>query len=254
MSEWTDEAHVIRLGFFQEANVWLRLLSRQHGLITVFAFGGRKSRHRFCGCLDLFNTLSCRIKSSGNGAYLTLQEAELLAGPRNLRVDWRKMGMAANCLQFVHTLEIDSESSGPSFTLLEELRKALERPEAVSIYLPHYFRLHLASLLGFAPQLQYCGKCHKPMGNGTAHFLAGEGRLFCGACAGCLPPSHRRAALQLEAAARLHMLHVKNSFPEHWSDARLSSNERRECAQAIQAFVNYHLDMDPVRNFLRLAG
>ena len=37
--EWTDQALVLRMGAFRESDLWLKLLCREHGLLTLFAFG-----------------------------------------------------------------------------------------------------------------------------------------------------------------------------------------------------------------------
>ena len=52
--EWSDTALVLGVGRFRESDLWLRMLTRRHGIVSAFAFGGSRSRKRFCGCLDLF--------------------------------------------------------------------------------------------------------------------------------------------------------------------------------------------------------
>ena len=53
--EWSDTALVLGVGRFRESDLWLRMLTRRHGIVSAFAFGGSRSRKRFCGCLDIFN-------------------------------------------------------------------------------------------------------------------------------------------------------------------------------------------------------
>ena len=57
--DWSDTGFVVAKGLFREADVWLRILFRGHGMQTVFAFGGAHSRRRFVGCLDVMNILTC---------------------------------------------------------------------------------------------------------------------------------------------------------------------------------------------------
>ena len=99
--EWADQAVVLRIGHFRESDLWLKLLCRGRGLLTLFAFGGSRSRRRFCGCLDVLNTLQCRVKTSGRENFLNLEEAVLLSGPQCLRGNWQRMGLAAN-LSLIH--------------------------------------------------------------------------------------------------------------------------------------------------------
>lgn len=57
----------------------------RHGIVSAFAFGGSRSRKRFCGCLDLFNELQISTKTTRNGMYLSLQEGNLIRGPQRLQ-------------------------------------------------------------------------------------------------------------------------------------------------------------------------
>ena len=149
--EWTDQALVLRMGAFRESDLWLRLLCREHGLLTLFAFGGSRSRRRFCGCLDVLNSLQCRVRSSKDGRFLNLEEAALLQGTRLLRRNWRRMGLAANCLRFVEAMGVGEDAAEEAFLLVEDLRALLEAEKAPPVLLPLYFRLRLAGALGFAP-------------------------------------------------------------------------------------------------------
>lgn len=53
--EWTDQALVLRMGAFRESDLWLKLLCREHGLLTLFAFGGSRQQAtllRLSGCAE----------------------------------------------------------------------------------------------------------------------------------------------------------------------------------------------------------
>ncbi|MBQ7618498.1 MAG: recombination protein O N-terminal domain-containing protein, partial [Desulfovibrio sp.] len=122
MREWTDTALVLRVGHFREIDLWLKLLLPSRGIITALAFGGAKSRRRFCGCLDVLNTLTCRFRESRLGRALTLEEATLKAGPQLLRYDYQRLGLASNCLRFVEALGLE-ESNPALFAFMEDLRQ-----------------------------------------------------------------------------------------------------------------------------------
>ena len=104
--EWSDTALVLGVGRFREADLWVRLLTRRHGIVSAFAFGGSRSRKRFCGCLDLFNELQISTRATRNGMYLSLLEGNLIRGPRRLRTDWNRLGMFMNCVRFVEALGV----------------------------------------------------------------------------------------------------------------------------------------------------
>lgn len=116
--EWKGPCQVLRLGHFGECHLWLRMLMADVGVTTVFAFGGAKSVKRFCGCLDVFNELSCRIGITRGRDFMVLEEASLIAAPIRLRADWRRMGLASNCLRFTEAVAMGGENAGECFALV----------------------------------------------------------------------------------------------------------------------------------------
>lgn len=242
--EWSDTAIVLRAGRFREADIWLRLLTRRHGLVSAFAFGGSHSRKRFCGCLDLFNELGIRTKTTRNGQYLALQESTLLNGPRRLRTDRNRFGMFMNCVRFMETLGIPPDSSNDVFSTLIEILSLLESAENVSQALPLLFRLRLASDLGYAPAFSVCSACGRQDPPG-ARFLISEGTLMCAACA-ARKDAHDGICL---SAASLELLRrVQTLAPLEWRFSGDQSGgqppeDYRSCIRAIDGFIQYHLEI-----------
>lgn len=240
MTEWADHALVLRMGHFREADLWLKMLCRKHGLLTLFAFGGSRSRRRFCGCLDVFNSLHCRVKSSGQGSFLNLEEAVLIAGPQDLRRDWQRMGLAANCLRFVEALGVADDVADEAFALVEDLRRTLEEANSLPLLLPLFFRLRFAGTIGFAPNLGNCGLCGATLASSSL-FVVDEGQLWCPSCravAGYTP-----YGVELSAAGIDLLRHVQQEFPSGWQVEELPPAERRSCARVIDGFVQYHLGL-----------
>ena len=223
--EWTDQALVLRMGAFRESDLWLKLLCREHGLLTLFAFGGSRSRRRFCGCLDVLNSLQCRVRSSKDGRFLNLEEAALLQGPRLLRRNWQRMGLAANCLRFVEAMGVGEDAATEAFLLVEDLRAVLEAEKAPPV------------------------RCGRTISE-DALFVVDEGQLRCCSC--------RSSRFELERygveipAQGLDLLrHVQQSFPSGWPDGELPPPVRRACARAIDGFVQYHLGLAWEGNYFR---
>lgn len=247
MSEWNDRVLILRVGHFHESDLWLKVISVTRGLATLFAFGGARSKRRFCGCLDVFNTLACRIKSSRNGAYLNLEEAELLSGPNKLRADWRGMGVAANCLRFMEALSIGDENAGECFGLLEGLRELLEASRATHAWIPVYFRLKVAAAIGFAPDFHVCPMCgdRPPFG----FFSPEEGRLYCESCSRQQGKGMTRTLLNQEILKFLRSL-LRDS-PQNWPPLDLDPQDARVCARVADDFARFHLGLVWDNGFFR---
>ena len=161
--DWSDTGFVVAKGLFREADVWLRILFRGHGMQTVFAFGGAHSRRRFVGCLDVMNILTCRVSPSRRGTYLDLEEAVLEKGPERLRHSPALLGIAANCLKFTRAVGVPEQSGEEGFRLLSEMLARLESGDAPSVLFPLFFRLRLAGILGYAPGFDICASCGRPV-------------------------------------------------------------------------------------------
>lgn len=240
MTEWLDDAVILRVGHFREADIWLKALARDRGLLTLFAFGAARSKRRFCGCLDVFNTIHCHVSVSRRGEYYTLKEAGLVATPLKMRSRFSNMGVAVNCLRFMEAMRVDADSSGECFAMLEDLRGTLENAENPAIA-AFFFRLRAASCLGFAPRLDSCGACGKTFLD-DAFFLPEEGQAFCGECLAFLP-GQRRGHVQRVSAANLELLwNVCHLPPSGWN-LDLNDAGRRACAALIDSFVHYHLGL-----------
>ena len=78
------EGVVLRVLDYADAHRILELLSPSHGRVTVFARGGRTSKRRFRGALDLFVTLRMQCRPSRDA--WTLVAADVLDARSRLRL------------------------------------------------------------------------------------------------------------------------------------------------------------------------
>ena len=246
MNEWTDQAIVLRMGHFRDTDIWLKVLFRHKGLLTVFAFGASHSRRRFCGCLDVLNTLRCYVRTSGRQRFLNLPEAELLSGPASLRSNWQRSGLAANCLRFAEALGVNAESAQETFDLMEDLRRTLDNASELPGMLPLFFRLRFASAQGFAPALDRCAVCGAATDD-TAFFSMDEGHLLCPLCA----RSQSRYMVRLPARALGTMRAIRTGLPSDWASEPLPYAERQALGRAIDGFVQYHLGLGWENGYFR---
>lgn len=241
MREWQEEAIILRLGHFNESHLWLRVLLKNGGLLTAFAFGAMRSRKRFCGCLDLFNTINGRFQIAGRKNYACIAEAVLLAAPQALRSDWRSMGVAANCFLFLEACGVPADSAAGIFDVVEHLRIVLESGNFPQL-LPLFFRLKVAAELGQGPCLSNCGKCGNALDD-QARFMVEDGQMQCSACASQSVKAGLGRSISISPGAAAFLNLVQNSQPDAWQSWRLTCNERRDCAMFIDAFIQYHLGL-----------
>ena len=248
MKEFTSNCIILKKGYFKEYDIWIRVISPIHGLLTLFAFGGAKSKRRFCGCLDLLNTLSCKISFANNKNYYVLEEAKLIENAGSLRKNWRAMGMAHNCTSFLNSLEIDPESAAKTYELIENMRATLALPDPVSPLFPLYYRFRLACILGYEPELSVCEKCGRIPANGNVYFAFDEGKIYCSKCQKYLTFSKK---IRLPLEGLMILKRVKNSLPSNWPNIKMAAELRCAIAQALDNFVQFHLGLEYCNGFFR---
>lgn len=246
--EWNDRGLILRHGWFHESDMWLKILFRDRGLVTAFAFGAANSKVRFCGCLDTFNTIDARIKTSSRNSYINLQEASLVESPATLRKNWKRMGVGYNCLRFIEAADIDPATSVKCFELTENLRSWLEEASSPQSMTTLFFRMRLAGLLGYAPDFDHCARCGATPAGG-AIFRADEGQTYCLACGDELPD--RRRSIPLPSRALASLRSASSSNPANWEIESLDGAGKRACSRLIDNFIEYHLGLKWDNGFFR---
>lgn len=182
------EAVVLRSIRYGEADRILHLYSRSHGRIGAIAKGARKPRSRFGGRLEPFFRLDL-VLHEGRGELLTVTGVATVDGFPSLRGRGASLDAAARACDAVLRLLDSPEPNQPAYNLLCRYLSLLDDPaaaQATGLETALSFRLKLALVAGFAPELAACAHC------GDAEHLAGfsgaAGGVVCASCeAGSFP-------------------------------------------------------------------
>lgn len=235
--EYTEKALIVKTGRFREADVWVRFFSPNLGAVTAFAFGGAKSRRRFCGCLDVFNLVLFRIQEGKRGEYFTLNEGTLLNCPQRLRKDSQRLALAVNCLKFLEPVTEGFTDAPGAFEFVSQTVETLDTAETISPFFPILFRGKIVFEQGFFPQLETCSKCGEataPFSN--VYFSIDQGVPACPQCRHLLGSV---SVLSAEALKALQFL--RDNGPNMWPTMPFSAQAERECGRIIDGFIRYHL-------------
>ncbi len=235
--EFVDNCLILRTGKFRESDLWLRLLSPRYGIFRAFAFGGCKSRRRFCGCLDTLNHVRFRVQYSSRREYYTLQEGTLIRGFAELKQNNSKIGMAANCLRFMDSLQIFREDAPQVHEIMVSSFAALEEENSPDSFFPLVFKAALVFSLGFRPDMAGCAGCGLPLEKiDRPGFDVLAGRVFCSACAG------KRQGMVYARGDALRFLHrLQKTGPREWVRWNPGKRVRQDCLQLVDSFVRHHL-------------
>lgn len=173
---------------YGEADRILHLYSKSRGRIGAIAKGARKPRSRFGGRLEPFFRLDL-VLHEGRGELMTVTSATTLDGYPRLRSSAATLTAAARGCDAVLRLLDSTEANPPAYNLLCRYLGLLDDPAAARAAgheTALSFRLKLALVAGFAPELASCARC------GEAEHLVGfsgaAGGVVCSGCeAGAFP-------------------------------------------------------------------
>ena len=176
------EAVVLRSIRYGEADRILHLYSRDRGRIGAIAKGARKPKSRFGGRLEPFFRLDLMLHE-GRSDLLTVTGVATVDGYPRLRSDGAAIGAGARACDAVLRLLDAAEPNPPAYNLLCRYLELLDQPgnpRSASLEVALSFRLKLALVAGFTPELASCARC------GEAEHLAGfsgaAGGVVCGSC------------------------------------------------------------------------
>jgi DNA repair protein RecO (recombination protein O) len=197
------EAIVLRSIRYGEADRILHLYSKTRGRIGAIAKGARKPKSRFGGRLEPFFRLDL-VLHEGRGDLMTVTSATTVDGYPQLRSSGAALTAGARACDAVLRLLDAAEPNPPAYNLLCRYLALLDDPaqaRAADLETALSFRLKLALVAGFAPELASCADC------GDAEHLAGfsgaAGGVICSSCeAGSFPLSEEAHRFMVEGLAK----------------------------------------------------
>jgi len=246
--EFSEKVLVLRVGTFREADCWVRFFSPTRGLMTGFAFGGRRSRRRFSGCLDPLSQVLFRVSQDKKKEYHCLEEGTLVNAFADLKRNLKNLGVVSNCIRFFEALAYSPDGVGSAHNLLLETLESLDRLDEGSPFLPLLFRAKMTFSQGYQPDFLHCRECGGLLDqHHRAVFAPQEGGLFCLRC-----PAGNGAKISASKETLLLLAHLARTGPREWAAWKPSARVREECLHLVDAFVQCHLGLQCDGNrFLR---
>jgi DNA repair protein RecO (recombination protein O) len=197
------EAIVLRSIRYGEADRILHLYSRDRGRTGAIAKGARKPKSRFGGRLEPFFRLDL-VLHEGRGELLTVTSATTIDGYPRLRSSGPALGAGARACDAVLRLLDAAEPNEPAYNLLCRYLALLDNSDqarAAALEVALAFRLKLALVAGFAPELASCTRCGEA--EHLAAFSGAAGGVVCAGCeAGSFPLSEKAHSFMVEALAK----------------------------------------------------
>ncbi len=225
------EAIVLRSIRYGEADRILHLYTAQRGRVGAIAKGARRPKSRFGGRLEPFFRLDLLLHE-GRGELLTVTQAATVNGYPRLRASAATLAAGARACDAVLRLLDSAEPNPSAYNLLCRYLALLDdpaaAPQAATLPAALSFRLKLALVAGFSPELASCARC------GEAEHLAG----FSGAAGGVVCASCEAGAFPLSEAAHRFMVEAIASPLAEAPEA--GEGDLRQAERAIGETLEHH--------------
>jgi DNA repair protein RecO (recombination protein O) len=197
------EAVVLRSIRYGEADRILHLYSTARGRIGAIAKGARRPKSRFGGRLEPFFRVDL-VLHEGRGELLTVTSVATVAGYPRLRSSGPSLEAGARACDAVLRLLDSAEPNPPAYSLLCRYLALLDQPapaRAAGLETALAFRLKLALVAGFAPELASCARCGEA--EHFSGFSGSAGGVVCASCeAGSFELGEEAHRFMVEALAK----------------------------------------------------
>jgi DNA repair protein RecO (recombination protein O) len=231
------EAVVLHAFDYLESSRIYRIATREAGVLSVLAKGARRSRTRYGSAVDLFAQGDARVLLRPSRELQTLTGFDVTRARPELAAVAGRFTAAAALAELM--MRFGGEAPAPAvFEALVSALDAVARAECdVAADAGLAGAWHVIAELGFAPTIDRCGVCQRPVAADLAvPFSHPVGGVVCNDCqrgvpTGRLLPPAARAALRAwlagepsitgdAAARRAHQRLLREFLAEHLSDGR----------------------------------
>ncbi|MEM1042246.1 MAG: DNA repair protein RecO [Bacteroidota bacterium] len=227
------DAVVLRAIEYGETSLIVTLFTRRHGQVTVMAKGARRPKSRFGSALQPMGYVQVVYYYKPGRGLQTLKESAHVQVLHGVAADIEKITVGLRLVELVRALTEDQEENPLLFTLLVqallELDGAAERAANV---LPH-FQLRMATVLGFAPDVQ----------RGDVLALPDEGGVLALDTGAVLPlaAAPKAGARVGRQALRAFAVFARADLATAMRMA-LSADLRDEVQRLVDAYLRYHVE------------
>lgn len=234
MDRYVDYAVVLSTVDYGEADRIVTLFTRDHGRLSAFASGARKSKRRFAGALEPCTLVRAQLVER-HGSTVRLDSVDIERTFAALRGDLALIARALYCVELCRELVREHEPHLQLFNALVEYLDRLEAKRAGPTSLIA-FELDALAQAGFMPRFDRCAVCGQEVG-GAPVFDPSHGGVVCERDRGrvhaalAITPELADALARMQAGERKPMAaegrhrarELLNGFIEHQLGRRLNS-------------------------------
>lgn len=178
------EGIVLKSSVYGEADLIVTYLTRDCGLLKVFAKSPRKVKSRFGSSLEPLTYSRISFIGREDAGLPRLTQADIVMPFHLLREDYRCFVRLAEVLELIVHFLPEREPNGNMFGLLLRMLSKI-RPGGSNDLNFLFYKIRFLELTGYLPKLDACGRCGTALSDGNgSRFYNAHGSLICPSCKG----------------------------------------------------------------------
>ncbi|HMK60208.1 MAG TPA: DNA repair protein RecO [Dissulfurispiraceae bacterium] len=176
------EGIVLKSAVYGEADLIVTYLTRDCGLIKVFAKSPRKIKSRFGSSLEPLTYSRISFIGKEDAGLPRLTQSDIITPFQAIREDYACFIRLAEILELMINFLPEKELNVDMFMLLLNMLLKLQPGTRNDLHFL-FCKIRFLQLAGYLPKLDVCGQCGaKPAKNGANRFFASQGTLMCPSC------------------------------------------------------------------------
>lgn len=231
---YRTEAIILRRTDFGEADRLLTAFTPHRGKLKLIAKGARKPTSRKSGHVELFSHGQFLVAVGRELDIVT--QAETLEPFLPLREDLARTTYAYYVAELADAFTAERDENQLLFDLLQDAFGWLSTADDL-LLAARYYELHLLGLVGYQPQLFFCGGCKKQLEPEVNYLSAAEGSVFCPKCG-----YDQIGAGELSVNALKVLRFLQSRDWETCRLLRLSPASHAEVERTMNHYITYHLE------------
>ncbi len=228
MERFAADCVVLSCVDYGDADRVVTLFSREHGKLSAFAAGARKSKRRFAGALEPFTAIRAQLVER-RGDTFRLDGADIQRAFFHVRQELPLIARALYAVELCRELVRDREAHPQLFELLVAYLESLDAKAAGPTSLIA-FELSALAHAGFMPRFAPCSLCGREVGE-DARFDPEHGGAVCAACG-------PRAAFGVPVPARVLLALAALQRGER---TPVPAEIRQKARALLNLFIAHHL-------------
>ena len=221
-----------------EADKRLLLLCKGYGRLFVYARGARKPKSKLLACAQIF-TYADYILAEGRG-FRSVNQAEIIENFYDIRKDYDSLVAAHSITEVCEKSLLEDMPADELLQLALKALSLLSKGKFPALQVSSVFLIRCVSWYGFAPEVENCGVCVKPIDEMSKILFSAEGVTCADHEYDKMPP----VPFIISKSAAFALRHIVLSDLSQSFSFKASESVISELHKIGRALWNRHFDRD----------